>query len=331
MLGREYVAENSFQESSPVQHYQSPKEYQQQHSLNAMVDSSENCTEVSFGFEPVRNGIKRFKNHPTAEGRYMDSFQEVKSGFWDDTNDKGDKDLFRLHNNRPFLSENWQPPQEQDHFLESTHFSDTIDWKEHDDEFLPETTSNQLMPFATMPKTTIRRHMSDITSESNSIKISLSSSNNSATKMIKKRRQENTDWKLNRPFEEHHIYSDTTIVEQPVLFNDWDSLCTNSVCLDESSNQSISTASGLRFFDDRNKIDISGNPLEGSEPLLKRREVLKIEPEIHKMKSCDDQIIAARPSFDENFEWAGMAITSPDPNNFESNLFGDESISTFFR
>merc|ERR1712130_595666 len=135
--------------------------------------------------------------------------------------------------------------------------------------------------------------------------------------------------KLNRPFEEHHLYSDTTIFEQPVLFNDWDSLYTNSVCLDESSNQSISTASGLRFFDDRNKIDISGNPLEASEPLLKRRELLKIEPEIHNMKSSDDQIIAARPSSDEHFEWARMAITSPDPNNFESNLFGDKSISTF--
>jgi len=333
----------------------------QQEAIGTMTCQNLDHAQFSFDNEPFQKGIRRFqkrgKDHSDlileAEGRKNNLFDQRNNDSPGNMNNYGKDDVLEAKSRHSALSgsgsifpiessRQWQPQHRRQLFSETADSSDITRWKEHENEPFPENSHHQNL--ATQPQSNIAisnndasLRLSNINIESNSIGGPHSPSNYMGISKFKRRRQENTNLKLGHSFQARRIQSDETIFQYTGISDGFNSSRPDPICLDENEDQSESRTSSIRFFDDQNEIDISGNPL--NMPRSDKKELRTNLFGAQQMKSRDDTIGEGRSSIAsllengnvDKLECQQTSTASPDTDYLKGTSFGDESIWTFFR
>lgn len=339
---------------------QTHNELLQQETIGTMTYQNLDHAQFSFDNEPFQKGIQKFQKRGkdrsdlilVPEGIKKDPFDQRNNDSLGDMNNHGKDSALEPKSRHYALSGSgiifrieskgqWQPRQRRQLFSQSANSSDTTRWKKkHENETFFEKSHHQKLATQLQSNMAISENdssirLSDINNESNSMGVPHSPSN--GISKFKRKRQENTNLKLGHSFQARHIQSDETIFQYRGLSDGFNSLCPDPMCPDENGDQSESPILSIRFFDDQNEIDISGNPL--NMPRSSKKELRTNLFGTQRMKSRDHTIGEGRPPIagllgSEHFdklEWQQTSTTSPDTDYLKDTSFGDESKWTFFR
>lgn len=319
---------------------QIPEESQHQETLGVTMYQSSGNPQSSFQDELFQNGIKRFQKleegpHNPNKSRIgsiefatydgiIDS-PDLKSGYSASSNFKGYQQRRQKVVELPDWGDRtrWKKPKIDEALLEQPY---------------QQNITSQLQSNAVISESTLSRRLSDITRDSNSLVGSYSASNHSGIRMFKRKRHGNTEVNLNESTRVRYLQSDEPTFEERGFSGDFDSLCSDSGCANENTDQSKLPESSLRFFDDQNEIDFSGNVLNTPMPPSTTIEPQSDQFGTQQMKIREDigegRLSIAGQSGSANFEkveWQQTSTRTTGSDCLESLSFGNESVWTFFR
>mmetsp|Transcript_15832 Transcript_15832/g.32434 ORF Transcript_15832/g.32434 Transcript_15832/m.32434 type:complete len:564 (-) Transcript_15832:88-1779(-) len=310
------------------------REQQQQETFGVNIYG--NAQLASRNDQPHLNGIQRFQKRvedlaQVAEGDEIDSLNRSNH------DPPGDTSKYAL-------DDDFEPPFEQSKSgVSATFDSDRSHWNEPDingtflEQPYQKTMALPLQSNATISESSLTRRMSDITSESNSLggshPLSNSFLNHGGVNRFKRIRREDTNcMPCESSFGTRHLQSNEMILDQAAFSDGFNSLYTCSILPECNGDQSKSTIESLKFFDNGNEVDFSGNLLNVSTSISTNREVQENKfatQQIEQIASTTSEHYG-RESFDKP-EWQQKVGTSPDTDFLRDTSFGVDSIWTFFR
>jgi len=323
---------------------------------------------IPLNRQPQQQGIQRFRKHETdspdlfleTEGEEEDLFGHTNNNSWEDMNNDGLDDIsdpiaetceterFNGVKNTAAGSDTifrmesegqWQPRQPHPTFLEPAHARNISGCNQHetDNTFFEKQDQqkimSQLQTNVTLPEKSLTRRLSDITSESNSLGGSYYQSQDAGISRFKRIRREMVEGRGRESSRPRHLQSSETIFEQTMLSDGF-----HKGYPEQNEVHQKSLPQGLRFFDNENEVDISGNLLDAPRSSPTKRE-LNFDHFTTQQGENRDIINGIRKSpmtshYRSNNidkpEWQQTATTSPDTDYLRGTSFGDESIWNFF-
>jgi len=236
--------------------------------------------------DSFQRGIHRFQRRKEerpdlpmeGEGNFIDFFDKRLDSSWGTISGAGfdlsseSKDRQQYFSERNGTLQQRHKPQ---HGSEYREYTDRIHWnhpeKENSYEDLHlKTTANQQQSIEVFAEIASNHILYDITGGLNSTREFTSPPSSAGINRFKYRGQPKIN--SDQPFQMQHSQSEQTIFGHSTMSDGVDSVSGYPENSDEYGYQLESSTQSIRFFDDQNEIDISGNSLTASMPRLPDRE-----------------------------------------------------------